>query len=77
MNNYTITKTEVFIIVISIICVWLAGSKNNWTWLFSLTGNLLWLMIGIRRKMLVIIITSILYLGCTLRGAYLWIVVGV
>ena len=77
MNSYTITKTEVFIIVISIISIWLVGSKNNWTWLFSLAGNLLWLMVGIKRKMLVIIITSILYLGCTLRGIYLWCILGI
>lgn len=77
MNNQLITKTEIFIIAVSMVSVWLVGTKSNWTWLFSLAGNLLWLTVGIRRKMLVIIITSVLYLGCTLRGAYLWIVVGV
>lgn len=64
---------EILVIVITMISVFLTGNKNNWTWLFAILANLIWLIIGLQRNIAVIIISSSIYLILSFRGAYLWI----
>jgi len=77
IEAFKLTKLESFLILITIAGIWLAGSKNNWTWLFAFLGNFIWLYIGLSKKMAIIIITTILILICNLRGFYLWVILGV
>ncbi len=64
---------EMSVIVITMISVFLTGNKSNWTWLFAILANLVWLVIGLQRNVAVIIISSSIYLILSFRGAYLWI----
>ena len=64
---------EILVIAVSMISVFLTGSKNNWTWLFAIIANVIWLIIGIQRGMTVIIICSCIYLVLSFRGAYMWV----
>lgn len=68
-----ITALELLVIIVTIIGFILTAAKNNWTWVFGLSSNLIWLVIGLRRKLLVIVVTSIIYFGLGLWGAYCWI----
>ena len=77
MNNFRLTKLEIALIIITTISIWLTGSKNSWTWPFAFMSNFIWLYIGFTKRMLVIIITSIIFLMCNLRGLYLWVIVGI
>lgn len=77
MNDYKLTKLEIVLIIITTISIWLTGSKNSWTWLFAFMANFIWLYIGFSKKMAVIVITSILFLVCNLRGFWMWVIVGV
>jgi len=77
MNNFRLTKLEIALIIITVISTWLAGSKNSWTWFFAFMANFIWLYIGFSKKMAVIIITSILFLICNLRGLWMWVIVGI
>ena len=77
IKAFKLTKLEIALIFITVASIWLAGSKNNWTWLFAFLGNFVWLYIGCKRKIAVVIITTILILICNLRGFYLWIILGV
>jgi len=64
---------EIFVIAITMVSVFLTGNKSNWTWLFAILGNVIWLVIGLQRGIAVIIISSCIYLTLSFRGAYLWI----
>jgi len=77
MNNFRLTKLEIALVIITTISIWLTGSKNPWTWAFAFGANLIWLYIGFSKKMAVILITSILFLICNLRGFWMWVVVGI
>ncbi len=35
IESFKLTKLETFLIAITIAGIWLAGTKNNWTWLFA------------------------------------------
>jgi len=71
--NMRISILEFSVIIITIIGFFLTAMKNNWTWAFGLSANLIWLIIGFKRKVMVIVVTSILYFGLGLWGAYCWI----
>jgi lipid-A-disaccharide synthase-like uncharacterized protein len=64
---------ELFVVVVTVISIYLTGSKNNLTWLFAILSNVIWLIIGLQRSITVIIICSCIYLVLSLRGAYLWV----
>ena len=77
IKSLRLTKLELFLVIITIIGTWFVGSKNNLVWIFAFLGNLIWLYIGVTRRMAVIIITTILLLICNLRGFYLWVILGI
>jgi len=63
---------EILIIAVTTVSVFLTGNKNNWTWFFAILANIMWLVIGLQRSILVVIICSCIYLILSFRGAYLW-----
>lgn len=67
------TALELSVIFITIVGFILTAMKNNWTWAFGLSSNLIWIIIGLRRKITVIVVTSIIYFGLGLWGAYCWV----
>ena len=67
------TVLELIVIIITIVGFLLTAAKNNWTWAFGLSSNLIWLVIGLKRKVSVIVVTSIIYFGLGLWGAYCWV----
>ena len=76
IESFKLTRLETFLIAITIAGIWLAGTKNNWTWLFAFLGNFIWFYIGFTRKIAIVIITTILIFICNLRGFYLWVILG-
>jgi len=67
------TALELLVIFITIVGFLLTAAKNSWAWAFGLSSNLIWLIIGFKRKVAVIVATSIIYFGLGLWGAYCWI----
>jgi len=66
------TILEILIIAVTMVSVFLTGNKNNWTWFFAILANVMWLVIGLQRSILVVIVCSCMYLILSFRGAYLW-----
>ena len=71
--NMRMTALELLVIFITIAGFILTALKNNWTWAFGLSSNLIWLVIGLKRKVSVIVVSSIIYLGLGVWGAYCWV----
>ncbi len=68
-----LTALESAVIIITIVGLILTALKNNWTWVFGITSNLIGLIIGLKRRISVIVVTSIIYFGLGLWGAYCWV----
>jgi len=66
------TPFEILVLIITIVSILLFSTKNIWAWFFAILGNVLWLIIGFHRDLMIIKITSIMYALFNLRGCVLW-----
>jgi len=72
-----ITLTDLAIIFVTIMSLWFVGTKNNLTFIYAFIGNVLWFSVALKRRLLIVLIVTIIYTIFNIRAFYLWVIVGV
>ena len=58
--------------VLEVIGAWLVGNRNKWCFPMLIAGNCFWLVAGVNKEMIGLIIVSIIFVGINVRNCVKW-----